>query len=77
MTSFGYWCAGVFFVFVAFCWVYYFRADIRRWWYERGPRRELAREAAQERQAELQRLRDELASKYLASDAQKPPGQRG
>jgi F0F1-type ATP synthase membrane subunit b/b' len=73
MNGVDYGFAAAFVVFVVFCWIYYFRGDIRRWWDERGPRRELAREAARERQEEVQRLRDELASKYLSSDGRKPP----
>jgi hypothetical protein len=65
--------ATIFFACVAFSWVYFFRRDIRRWWIERGPRRQIAAEAAAERQAELERLREELAAKYLEPGAAKPP----
>ena len=58
---------------VVFTWTYFLREDIRRWLRERGPRQQLAREAAQERQQELDRLRDELASKYLPPGSPEPP----
>jgi hypothetical protein len=58
-----------------FTWVYYFRNDVRRWYIERGPRRQLEREAALEREKELTRLRDELAAKYLPPGGLKPPGE--
>jgi hypothetical protein len=65
----------LFVVLVAITWWYFFRNDIARYFREFGPRRQLAREMAQEREAELQRLRDELAAKYLADGAakSKPP----
>jgi hypothetical protein len=62
-----------FFVLVAVAWAWYFRAEIARWRRERGPRRQLAREAAAEREAELARLRDELAEKYLGDMTAKSP----
>jgi len=65
--------ASAFAALIAFCWVWYFRKDIRIWWVERGPRRQLEAEAAVERQQEVQRLRDELASKYLDVRPAKPP----
>jgi hypothetical protein len=71
----GYAAAGAFFLMVAFCWIFYFRYDIRRWWVSRGPRRQLAMELAAEREAELERLRDELAAKYLDPNAAKRPTQ--
>ncbi len=55
-----------------FTWLYYFGDSIARWWRERGPRQQIAREAAQEREAELARLRDELAAKYLATPPPPP-----
>jgi hypothetical protein len=64
----------LFIALVLFAWAWFFRKNLRRWWYERGPRKQLAREAAQEREAELTRLRDELAAKYLGDGAAKPPG---
>ncbi len=63
----------LFSVLVVFAWLWFFQRDIKRVWRERGPRRQLAREAAAEREAELARLRDELAAKYLADGAAKPP----
>jgi len=67
----------VFIVLFAVCfsltYLLFFRRDIARWWRERGPRRQLAREAAAAREAELARLRDELAAKYLADDQARPP----
>lgn len=68
--------ASAFFLMIAFCWVFYFRRDMYRWWKERGPRRLMAEEAAREREAELQRLRDELASKYLPPQTGTPPANR-
>ncbi len=65
--------SGVFLALMAFAWGYYFRRDMLRWWLERGPRRQLAREAAREREAELARLRDELAGKYLRPGVGRPP----
>jgi hypothetical protein len=56
---------------VTFAWVYFLRNEIRQWWIERKPRQRLKREMAEERQREMARLRDELASKYL------PPGTDG
>jgi hypothetical protein len=64
----------LFFLFVMVAWAWFFRAGIARWRRERGPRRQLARELAREREAELTRLRDELAEKYLTGSAAKPPG---
>jgi hypothetical protein len=65
----------VFVFLVASTWWYFFRRDISRFFREFGPRRQLAKEMAQEREAELQRLRDELAAKYLADTGakSKPP----
>jgi hypothetical protein len=65
--------AAAFFVLMAFAWTFFFRRDIRLWWRERGPRRQLAIEAAREREAELARLRDELAGKYLRPGVGRPP----
>jgi hypothetical protein len=62
---------------LGFAWLYYFRRDIHRWWRERGPRRKLAQEAAREREAELARLRDELAAKYLPPGVGSPPAADG
>ncbi len=74
MTLGQYVYAALFFGMVAFCWIYFLRRDIYRWWIERGPRRQMAMEAAAERQAELARLREELAAKYLDPRVAKPPG---
>jgi len=65
--------AAAFFLTIAFCWVFYFSGEIRRWWRERGPRRKLALAAAIEREAELARMREELASKYLPPNVGTPP----
>jgi len=73
----GYAAAGLFFVMVAFSWVYFFRREIWRWWISRGPRRQMRMEIAAARQAELDRLRDELAAKYLDPGAAKHPNQSG
>jgi hypothetical protein len=73
MTRMGLTFALATLVMVVFTWVYFLREDIGRWLRERGPRRQLAREAAQERQQELARLRDELASKYLPPGSPEPP----
>jgi hypothetical protein len=64
-------------VMIAFCWLYYFRHNIFGWWRERGPRRQLAQEAAQQREEELTRLREELASKYLPPRSEAPPASEG
>ena len=74
MLGFGFFLLFVFLVVVT--WWYFFRREIAKYFRERGPRRQLAREMAQEREVELQRLRDELAAKYLAESAAKspPPG---
>ena len=58
---------------VVFSYLYYFRADVVRWRRERGPRRQIARELAAEREQELKRLHDELAEKYLRAGPQEPP----
>lgn len=63
----------VFIFLILFSWAYYFWGEIKRRWRERGPRRQIAREAAREREAELARLRDELASKYLPPGVGTPP----
>ncbi len=65
----------VFALCIAFTYGWFFRTDLMRWWRERGPRRQIAREAAAERETELARLRDELAAKYLAGgDKPTDPG---
>jgi hypothetical protein len=67
---------GFFFLFVLLVvvtWWYYFRREIVKYFRERGPRRQLAREMAHEREAELKRLRDELAAKYIADSMAKSP----
>jgi len=75
MTWLGFGFFVAFVVMVAVTWWYFFRYDIVRYFREYGPRRQLAKEMAREREAELQRLRDELAAKYLADTAakSKPP----
>ncbi len=73
MTLTGLGFAILFVLLVVFAWAWFFWTDIRRWLRERGPRRQLAQEIAREREAELQRLRDELAAKYLTDSAAKPP----
>jgi hypothetical protein len=67
--------AGVFVLLCVFAWVYYLRNDIARWYRERGPRRQMEREAALQREQELTRLRDELAAKYLPPGGLKPPAE--
>jgi hypothetical protein len=68
--------ASAFILLMGFAWYHYFRRDIHKWFAERGPRRQLALEAALERQREMDRLRDELAAKYLEPSAAKPPEPR-
>jgi hypothetical protein len=65
--------AAFFFAMLLFAWGFYFRRDLNRWWVERGPRRRLAQEAAREREAELARLREELAGKYLRPGVGRQP----
>jgi hypothetical protein len=71
MSTLRYCIAAFFCLLVVFSWFFFFRNELRRWWIERGPRKQLAREMALERKQEQDRLRDELASKYL------PPGTDG
>lgn len=71
MTRFGWFCAIFFVVAIAFAWIYYFREDIQQWWRERGPRRRMIAEEQAARRQEMERLREELANKYLTPP--KPP----
>jgi hypothetical protein len=75
MTTFRDSLIALILVCLAFTYAWYFRHDLRRWWIERQPRRQLEREAAAEREAELARLRDELADKYLPEPTK--PSQSG
>jgi hypothetical protein len=77
MNPLGLFFEALFFLLVVFAWAWFFRADIARWQRERGPRRKLALEAAREREAELTRMRDELAAKYLQNGPGNPPAAGG
>ena len=73
MSPIGYASAVIFVLLIVSAWLFYLRHDIRRWFRERGPRRQMEREDAEKRQQEVDRLREELAAKYLAPGGKRPP----